>query len=123
LFHFRESPRFLIAKGRDAEAVEVCAQIAYTNGRHPRLTLSMLEAIDAEAGIVSSESQKVNKKFQLGHVTKLFANRKMASLTLLTWAVYMSDHWGFTIAGSFLPKILQDRGADTGVSIDVTYRN
>jgi MFS family permease len=131
LFHFRESPRFLITQGRDAEAVDVCKHVALTNGKTPTLTLSMLEAIDAEdgaggnetrhAGIVAEKALK--SQVNVGHLARLFSSRKMTTLTLLAWAVYMADHWGFTIAGSFLPKILAERGADQGVGIDVTYRN
>jgi hypothetical protein len=79
----------------------------------------MLQAVDAEAGAPPPPKPR----FGAGHLARLFASRPMAVLTLLTWATYMADFWGFTIAGSFLPKILAERGADAHVGIDATYRN
>jgi hypothetical protein len=86
----------------------------------------MLEAVDADADSAPSSAGPgidLKERYKFSNVGRLFGSAKMARLTLLTWAVYMSDHWGFTIAGSFLPKILAERGAGTGVGIDVTYRN
>jgi hypothetical protein len=97
----------------------VCAAIARTNGRLPTLTLDELSAIDADA----PPALAVKDRFRVRHLARLFASRPMAVLTLLTWGTYMADFWGFTIAGSFLPKILAERGAEANVGIDVTYRN
>jgi hypothetical protein len=100
LFNFRESPRFLITKGRDAEAVSVCQHIAKTNGRTCSLTIEQLEEIDAEAedsasdadvegGVITSRLAEVS----FSHLRGLFANSAMVRLTLLTWIVYMADSW------------------------------
>jgi hypothetical protein len=113
---------FLITRGKDAEAVEVCAQIARFNKKEPTLMLEQLQAIDAESG-ESTKGAHIKSRFDFSHLKRLFNGRKMATLTILTWLVYMCDYWGFTISGSFLPDILARRGADQGVSIDVTYRN
>ena len=43
VFHLYESPKYLMGRGRDAEAVEVIHKIAAYNGRTSSLTLEMLE--------------------------------------------------------------------------------
>lgn len=47
LFPIPESPRYLLSKGRDAEAVEAVNYVARYNGRPETLTLAMVQAIDA----------------------------------------------------------------------------
>ena len=56
VFHLYESPKYLIAHGRDAEAVAVVHAIAQYNGRTSSLTLAMLEEVDVP-GLPSSTSQ------------------------------------------------------------------
>lgn len=46
VFKMPESPRYLLSRGRDAEAVEAVNYIARYNGRPETLTLDMLQAID-----------------------------------------------------------------------------
>ncbi|EJD35163.1 hypothetical protein AURDEDRAFT_175798 [Auricularia subglabra TFB-10046 SS5] len=118
LFTFRESPRFLVAHGRDAEAVHVVQAIARTNGRPCSLRIEDLAACECpESGPARSRRWEVVR-----HVAELFATRRMARLTLLTWAVYAGDYWGFSIAGAFLPKLLAQRGAKARLSTAATYR-
>jgi hypothetical protein len=107
LFNFRESPRFLITKGRDAEAVAVCHAVAATNGRTCALTLAQLQelddAADADDAGMSAEDAAARgamavvkdrlRALDLSHLRGLFASPRMARLTLLAWAVYMADHW------------------------------
>lgn len=96
LFNFRESPRFLISQGRDAEAVQVVHEVARTNGRTSTLALDDLQAIDdaADAAGQTIHEDKRKKRWEvLDHLKTLFATRRMAKLTLLTWVVYAADYW------------------------------
>ena len=55
-FHFRESPKFLLAKGHDAHALDVIYSIAKFNGAPPpRLTMEDFHALDFE------ESQRMTQ--------------------------------------------------------------
>ena len=49
LFNFRESPKFLLAKGHDVHALDVIHSVAKFNGRQPpNLTIEDLKAIEFE---------------------------------------------------------------------------
>ena len=49
VFHLYESPKYLMGRGRDAEAVEVVHAIAKYNGKTSSLTLEMLQEAEALA--------------------------------------------------------------------------
>ncbi|KAH8785213.1 major facilitator superfamily domain-containing protein [Diaporthe sp. PMI_573] len=49
VFRFRESPKFLVYKGQDGEAIKVVHHIANTNGTVCRLSLEHFEALSGEA--------------------------------------------------------------------------
>lgn len=58
LFRIPESPRYLLSKGRDAEAVESVNYVARYNGKPETLTLDMLKAIDeAHSSTVTTVNQ------------------------------------------------------------------
>ncbi|PSR73933.1 hypothetical protein PHLCEN_2v10240 [Hermanssonia centrifuga] len=132
LFSFHESPKFLVSKGRDAEAVEVVKAVAKFNRRSCVLTLQDMEDCERTSASDSDESlrggggevaEKKAKKIRVGHLTTLFSTWSMTRLTILTWICYAADYWGFVIAGNFLPKFLADRGAAANESTYDTYRN
>lgn len=52
-FHLYESPKYLMGRGRDAEAVEVVHKVAAYNGKTSTLTLQMLQ--DAESVVTDEE--------------------------------------------------------------------
>ncbi|PWN26103.1 MFS general substrate transporter [Jaminaea rosea] len=60
---------------------------------------------------------------QLRGIHILFRDRVMARITILMWLTYMADFFGFTIAGTFLPQILADRGLQQGRALSETYRD
>jgi len=91
-FPLRESPRYLIGRGRDADAVAAVHAIARYNGTETSLSLEDLQ----EAG-KSAESAKGADKWKVlsssstwdaRHVRSLFVTKKMAwstSLLILLW--------------------------------------
>lgn len=100
IFTFRESPKFLLAKGHDAHALDVLYSIAKFNRvPQPKLTLDDFNALDfeerskqprassySEAGSdegllgQASASNVITHFFQMtfGHLKKLFADRTYA---------------------------------------------
>ena len=84
-FDLVESPRYLIGKGKDAEAVAVIHKIAAYNSKTSSLTLEHLTSIvdDGRRGILTRTSN-----FTSDHIKALFATKKMAystSLLILIW--------------------------------------
>ena len=98
LFHLHESPKFLIGRGRDAEAVRVIQAIAEYNRRTCTLTLDQLEKANrlAEgmakkpAADTSAKGAVLRKLRTVGgeHVKSLFATKKLAWSTSLLIAIW-----------------------------------
>jgi hypothetical protein len=100
IFTFRESPKFLLAKGHDAHALDVLYSIAKFNRvPQPKLTLDDFDALDFEErskqsrasgyseagsdeGLLghASASNVITHFFHMtfGHLKKLFADRMYA---------------------------------------------
>jgi len=118
VFRFHESPRYLIGKGRDEEAVEIIHKIARFNGRADQCTLTVddlrkavqdvsgeyvapgVEDIGAKGkkGLLSSSSQLSGE-----HIKALFATSKMAWSTSLLILIWGTIGLASTLYNSFLP--------------------
>ncbi len=90
VFPFYESPRYLLGRGRDADAVAIVHKIAQYNGTETTLTVQDLE--EAARGAEGQQSAREWRALSEGsawtgkHVRALFATKKMAwSTTLLLW--------------------------------------
>ncbi|KAL9002954.1 MAG: hypothetical protein Q9188_004142 [Gyalolechia gomerana] len=139
VFRFQESPKYLLYRGKDEEAVQVLHNIAKFNGRQSTITLEAFAALtDEQSSVGSAEtgepilgagtkqlksSFSERAKIELARYKLLFANSAIARLTILVWITYMFDYWGFSIAGSLLPQILLDKNHEINVSTAETYRN
>jgi hypothetical protein len=110
VFQLYESPKFLMGRGRDAEAVEVVRKVAQYNGTTSSLTLDMLR--DAERIRLASVNDDAEKTpfpametsrlgalrrtlrgFGWDHITPLFKTRKLAwstSLLIALWGAHSS---------------------------------
>lgn len=112
LFDFQESPKFLIYRGKDAEAISVLHSIAQYNKTMCTLVLEDLEALEREfdsaqgvgpmlgGGDKQLKSTWVEKlKLEGDRFRILFSSVQMTRLTLLVWMTYIFDYWGFTVAG------------------------
>ncbi|KAF2019617.1 MFS general substrate transporter [Aaosphaeria arxii CBS 175.79] len=130
-FTIYESPKYLMGKGQDAEAVKVVHEVARRNGKTSSLTLEDLEACNSLApGTVPTQSHataaiKRNlEKVNTEHVKALFASKKLAYSTTLITIVWAFIGLGFPLYNAFLPFIQDSRGADFGDgSTYLTYRN
>lgn len=115
VFRFQESPKFLLYRGKDEKAVRVMQHIARFNGRESSVTMEAFVALTDEDVSIgsrttgspvlgggtkqhkSSFADRVKLEFQRYKI--LFANSKIARLTILVWITYIFDYWGFSIAG------------------------
>ena len=102
VFPLEESPRFLVGRGRDADAVAVVQRVAAFNGVQSSLTVDRLAAVGEEALAIAgkSEGEKARKNvlsessvFTVEHVKNLFETPKLAwstSLLIALWCEYWS---------------------------------
>lgn len=135
-FTLFESPKYLMGKGRNDEAVDVVREIAKRNGRRTSFSLSDLQDHD---GPVNEEDLGLNtpaalgtrdlirirlEKVSLEHVRALFDTPRRAWSTSMIMLVWAFIGLGFPLYNAFLPYIQQSRGAEFGDgSTYITYRN
>jgi len=130
IFTLYESPKFLMGKGQDSEAVRIVHEVARRNGKESKLVLADLQQFDAlspDHGVQTSAKAVVSRKLELlsfSHVRPLFATPKLAYSTSLIMLVWAFIGLGFPLYNAFLPYIQATRGADFGDgSTYLTYRN
>ena len=133
IFPLYESPKFLMSRGKDAEAVAVVQEIAQRNGKTCSLTLADLGRCDVAAGADGDVAQRTDagaalkrrlQKVNLTHVRALFAGPRLAYSTSLIMLVWAFIGLGFPLYNAFLPFIQATRGAEIGDSSTyITYRN
>ncbi|KAH6670282.1 major facilitator superfamily transporter [Plectosphaerella plurivora] len=130
LFKIFESPKYLMGKGRDAEAVQVVHEVARRNGRSTNLTLADLQACEPEgcvrAGSATAQAavKRQLAKFDASHVRALFSTRKLGLSTGLIMAIWALIGLGYPLYNAYIPYIQATRGADFGDgSTYRTYRD
>ncbi|KAM0490449.1 hypothetical protein ACHAP8_011552 [Fusarium lateritium] len=137
IFNFRETPKYLIYRGRDEEAINTLQHMAEVNKKECGLTLEMFESLHSdESSLGSGDSatpalgagqKQLNLKWskkaklELYRYKMLFSSAKMTRLTILVWLTYIMDYWGFTVAGFYLPSILALKNGAASVSLKSTY--
>jgi hypothetical protein len=92
LFHLFESPKFLLSRGRQSEAVAVVHGIAYHNKATTWLTEDILNQIGGDPEVTQdaklSTVQIIKRslgKFSTQRIGPLFKNKKLAITTCLLW--------------------------------------
>lgn len=87
-FHLYESPKYLLSRGRQAEAVATVHGIAYANKRKTWLTEEILNNIGGDPAIVSdaklSTAQIIGRqlgKFSKERIAPLFATRRLGTMS------------------------------------------
>ena len=131
VFRFHESPRYLIGRGQDEEAVKVIHKIAKFNGRPDRCTLTVedlqkavregptrgsptfpVQEVDEDYVPPGADATNAKRKKGLlsssshlsgSHVKALFATRKMAWSTSLLIVLWGTIGLASTLYNSFLP--------------------
>lgn len=128
VFKMPESPRYLLSRGRDAEAVEAVNYVARYNGKPETLTLDMLKAIDeahsgsptqvqqSEAATVAkaplSYKQIISENFKdySSHsYRKLFAGRKMARHSAVIFLIWLTIGVAYPLYFAFITSYLQTK--------------
>lgn len=139
LFRVPETPKYLLGKGRDKEAVEVVQDAAARNGDVSWLTLAHFEAIDDELGISGhvgdGEAAAPGAthagvlrdnldKFKPEKLRSLFSTPKIALSTSLMIFLWAAIGMAFPLYNSFIPIFLENKGVEQGESsLATTYRN
>jgi MFS family permease len=91
-FTIYESPKYLMGKGRDEEAVRIVHEVARRNGKTTALTVEELRACEPEGYVRQARvGDAVKRKLEdvkFERVSALFATRKLALSTGLIMAVW-----------------------------------
>lgn len=126
-FTIYESPKYLMGRGEDTEAVRIVHELARRNGAVSSLTPEDLQRLGqgTTQGRDTKQALKRNlEKLDLSHVRALFSTPKLAwstSIIILVWAFI---GLGFPLYNAFLPYIQATRGTEFGDSSTyITYRN
>ncbi|EIT75956.1 synaptic vesicle transporter SV2 [Aspergillus oryzae 3.042] len=124
-FKLFESPKFLVAKGRDDEAVAAIHGVAHRNKKKTWLTTEILNEIGGSAE--TTEKQNLSSKeiiarslskFSASQITPLFSSKRLGITTILIWLCWTTIGMGYTLFNAFLPQYL-----GSTASTYETYRN
>ncbi|QUC16009.1 uncharacterized protein UV8b_00250 [Ustilaginoidea virens] len=127
-FTIYESPKFLVGKGRDEDAVRVIQEVARKNGKIINLTVRDLKACETEGYAVQADASTALKRHldqvNPDKIKALFTTPRMALSTSVMMCIWALIGLGYPLYNAFLPYIQDSRGAqfDDG-STYITYRN
>ncbi|KAK0497505.1 MFS general substrate transporter [Armillaria luteobubalina] len=114
IFKLYESPKYLMGRGRDTEAVEV----VHKAGGEKENQDSLMDTS------VRAAIRRNLRELSGDHVRPLFANAKLAWSTSLIITLWALIGLAFPLYNSFVTYYLSTRGADFGDgSVYITYRN
>ncbi|CAG9970358.1 unnamed protein product [Clonostachys byssicola] len=135
VFKMPESPRYLLSKKRDAEAVEAVNYVARRNGKPEPLTLAMLNDIDIRLGNMTAgdDSSRVGltrkqilkeniSDFKFSNIRQLFTTRPLIQHTTILWTIWMTIGISYPLYFNFLPTYLAQRFVQDS-SLNATYRS
>ncbi|KAL3488160.1 major facilitator superfamily domain-containing protein [Aspergillus germanicus] len=126
-FTYFESPKFLVSRGRDDEAVAAVQGIARKNRTTTWLTVEVLNEVGGLAAEDVSHAKETSalsavrrslQRFSLQQIKPLFATKKLGLSTVLIWFCWTCIGMGYTLFNAFLPQYL---GANS--TTYETYRN
>lgn len=138
LFHMFESPKYLLSKGRQGEAVGVVQGIAFKNNRKTWLTEEILDAVaDGPAPAARRRLTTTNiirerlASFSAERIRPLFSSRALGLTTSLIWFCWATIGMGYPLFNAFLPQYLSHGGSggpdsDDSLASEITgtaYRN
>jgi hypothetical protein len=149
VFKIPESPKFLLSKGHDAQAVEAVNYIARYNGKPETLTLDMLQEIDRQIAAqdvstnqanVSDEAQATAltpvrtklstmdimkesfKDFNASNYKALFAGKKMAQHSIVTFLIWLTIGVAYPLFFAFITSYIEANSHyTTDTSFNRTY--
>ena len=122
VIRMRETPKYLLAKGQDAEVVACFQEIAQKYNRPCSLTLENLE----DCGIIKSTygGSRYGWGEFTAHIRGLFQTKKLGFSTGMIWLSWTLIGLAYPLFYVFLPQYLASRGAQTGEATPYyTWRN
>ncbi len=127
-FKIHESPKYLMGKGRDEDAVFVVHTVARLNGKETSLTLADLKRCEPEGYVQRTDASVAVKRrledINFSRIEALFSTARLALSTALIMAVWAFIGLAYPLYNAFLPYIQATRGVDFGDgSTYLTYRN
>jgi MFS family permease len=131
-FHLYESPKFLLSRGRQEEAVRTVHALAYKNKTKTWLTVDILNEIGgypSEGGNPTLSTVEIVKralsKFSGERLGPLFHTKRLGFTTALLWFCWATIGMGFPLFNAFLPQYLAHAGSDASAAtpVNITYRN
>ena len=126
-FTLYESPKYLMGRGRDEDAVRIVHEVARRNGKTSSLSIEDLQIYDQGGQLHTDAKAALSRKLQklnLTHVRALFASPKLAISTSMIMTIWGFIGLAYPLYNAFLPYIQSSRGADFGDgSTYITYRN
>ncbi|KAG5643086.1 hypothetical protein DXG03_001581 [Asterophora parasitica] len=144
VFDLQESSKYYIAKGRDEDAIAVLNHIAKRNGKTISLTIEKFRAVEGgKVYVPKSKSETIKGAFtgfdlyviqvkspQNGVINisirslvkPLFAGRKLAINSSITFMLWGLIGLAYPLFNSFLPLYLKER-VSSSAGVSETYRN
>ncbi len=137
IFQLLESPKYLLSRGRQAEAVAVVHGVAYRNRAKTWLTDDILNAVADDEGADRYQLRRLSATnvlkdklaaFSGERIRPLFRTRKLGMATALVWFAWATIGMGYPLFNAFLPQYLSHGGAPPEGSAappltGETYRN
>jgi len=125
VLRLKETPKFLLGEGKDAEVVENLQSIATKYNRPCSFTLERLQACNAYGdgtyGLGSHASSRFSFREVGVHLAGLFETRRIGLSTSLIWFSWLLIGLAYPLYNVFLPTYLATRGADFGTTSQSIY--
>lgn len=121
VIRLKETPKYLLAEGRDADVVTGFQKMAAKYNRPCSLTLEMLEACGTIQGTHGKTRFSVSEL--LVHLRGLFATKTIGLSTCLIWLSWTLIGLAYPLFYVFLGTYLTTRGANFNVSTYDSWRN
>ncbi|KAF2805383.1 putative sugar transporter [Mytilinidion resinicola] len=129
-FHLFESPKFLLSRGRQAEAVAVVHGIAHHNKSQTWLTEQILNDIGGDPEVVTDMKlstidivKRSLGKFSTQRIGPLFSSKRLGITTVLIWFQWTTIGMAYPLFNAFLPQYLANSGGDQPTATAIVYRN
>ncbi|OAL05678.1 membrane transporter [Phaeosphaeriaceae sp. SRC1lsM3a] len=124
VIRLKETPKFLLGEGRDAECVETLKFIANKYNRPCSLTVEKMTACGTLETRATQGKSKWGPGSVWGHIKGLYSTRKIGLSTTLIWMSWLLIGLAYPLYNVFLPAYLRTRGAKFGeASAFTTWRN
>jgi MFS family permease len=130
VIRLKETPKYLVGEGKDAEVIESIQSIATKYNRPCSLTLEKLQAcgVIGDSGARRGSITHAKQRYSLGeisvHLRGLYATKRIGLSTTLIWFSWTLIGLAYPLYNVFLPTYLKTRGAQFGVTSQyITWRN